>query len=306
MGKWHSINVKNWLHLVEEVRKFTEPRPLEEANESAVSEVNRRLFRGVSDDKYELKPSLCRIVNEWQLKPEPEYVYKIECAASKDFKQRLQLYESAPRQLDDHDSWDNRVTLWQKMQHYGAPTRLLDWTASPYVAAYFAARESFSKDGAIYMVDYGALADRMTEQLPSMEIGTEPNRGCQNPLIYFRRCDVPDRRMFAQQGWTSCCNFAELDHGEVILKAFQDTHTNKPGHWARKIIISKEAKPAILRELFDMNIRGESLFPDLQGLGMSCKELAPLLVPHLNDDGSKTEFRYEGSILSRYKRGNTS
>jgi len=39
---------------------------------------------------------------------------------------------------DDEDL----VGWWQLMQHYRAPTRLLDWTRSPYVATYFAVIET--------------------------------------------------------------------------------------------------------------------------------------------------------------------
>ncbi|MGA9698130.1 MAG: FRG domain-containing protein, partial [Acinetobacter sp.] len=39
------------------------------------------------------------------------------------------------------------------MQHYGVPTRLLDWSESPLVALYFAVQGHKEEDGALWILD---------------------------------------------------------------------------------------------------------------------------------------------------------
>jgi len=61
-----------------------------------------------------------------------------------------------------HGDW---VWNWLSLaKHHGLPTRLLDWTYSPYVAMHFATHDfrHFDEDAAIWCVDYR----KMTESLP--------------------------------------------------------------------------------------------------------------------------------------------
>ena len=50
------------------------------------------------------------------------------------------------------------------MQHYGTPTRLLDWTLSPWVAAYFASEADPKHDGVIWAFNHDALIREAEKQ----------------------------------------------------------------------------------------------------------------------------------------------
>lgn len=95
------------------------------------SSVQDWVFRGHTSDDYRLVASLDR--------------YRLDLAP----EVRLALYRDTLRLLRESGILgDLRIAedavLGGILQHYGAPTRLLDWTRSPYVAAYFAFMEHAS------------------------------------------------------------------------------------------------------------------------------------------------------------------
>src|SRR5262245_56010695 len=88
------------------------------------------LFRGQRCDKWELRTSLERC---WER-------LKIKSNLRNDFELRIiREFKRAYHQYAQHiPSSDNIIEWLSLMQHHGAPTRLLDFTYSIYVAAYFA------------------------------------------------------------------------------------------------------------------------------------------------------------------------
>ena len=81
-------------------------------------------------------------------------VSRIEGGLLRDFQRRVHHYsEEAIPESTDTLEW---LAL---MRHYGAPTRLLDWTYSFFVAAFFALADS-TGDSAIWAVDTGAMPKR--------------------------------------------------------------------------------------------------------------------------------------------------
>lgn len=95
-------------------------------------------FRGQSSVDYKLIPSIGRIFKDG----EEQSMLRYEKLIFNDFKQK------SPWFTDAHPK--NDLEFLFLAQHYGLPTRLLDWTYNPLIALYFACCSNPEKDGVIF------------------------------------------------------------------------------------------------------------------------------------------------------------
>lgn len=112
------------------------------------------IYRGQKSQKHRLEPSIerARQDREWA---------EIEYLALREFQSKAGMHID-PSRLPPAGP-DHELSWLAMMQHYGAPTRLLDFTYSPYVALYFALRHR-KKGSARYAEVWGIDAGAVLQQ----------------------------------------------------------------------------------------------------------------------------------------------
>jgi hypothetical protein len=217
------------------------------------------VFRGSSDAQYPLQTSLHQLGGSFE---------QMEGHLLRNFR------KYAHRDIVERD------TLWHWLslgQHHGLPTRLVDWTISPLVAAHFATQdiELFGRDGTIWMVNYRRCHELLPTQLKKelAEEGSDfftvemlaritPTFDDLDALapppfvVFFEPPSIDDRitNQFAL--------FSLMPDARAELGAWLQDH---PQLW-RKIVIPAETKWEVRDKLDQINITERVLFPGLDGL----------------------------------------
>ncbi len=215
-------------------------------------------FRGDGDVRNDLRTSLQRLGGAF---------HDVESHLLRNFR------KYAARDDVPEDSLWNWLAL---AKHHGLPTRLLDWTFSPYVALHFATQNSvrFDVDGAIWMVDFvkanrllppalrselerlGAnamSADSLVRVAPTLEdldaLGGD--------FVVFFEPPALDERIVNQYAL-----FSFMPDVQARLDAWLEQH---PDLW-RRVILPAELKWEVRDKLDQANITERVLFPGLDGL----------------------------------------
>lgn len=225
---------------------------------------SRYAFRGLSGAAYQLKTTLIRLGGEFD---------KLERHLLRNFR------KYAHRNVVRRDSVWNWLSV---AQHYGLPTRLLDWTYSPFVAMHFVTAniEQFNMNGVIWAVNYVKAHQLLPEKLKikleeeganvfTVDMLAELIRSLQELddlsqqefVIFFEPPSIDDRivNQFALSSVMS-------DPTAILDKWLQ----KYPDMW-RKIIIPAELKWEIRDKLDQANITERVLFPGLDGLSQWLK-----------------------------------
>lgn len=165
-------------------------------------------------------------------------------------------------------------------QHYGAPTRLLDWTSNPLVALYFACKD-VSKDGYVAVLNINKFnrfkAEALKQQIDKENMGLTIKELIEKSLLDRDCYEYPivhlpqyiDSRMSAQSSY-----FLAWGRDKRSLEDMLFQHKNKSKAFSGdnryilfKIMIDKDLKLNLLRQLDTLGINEKSIFPGMDEVG---------------------------------------
>jgi hypothetical protein len=178
-----------------------------------------------------------------------------------------------PRQFPD-------IHLYRYMaylRHFGFPSPLLDWSRSPYVAAFFAFRDNPRvpvEKRSIYVYCAGAITGGTLYKPMIVSLG---------PYVHTHH------RHFRQRSeYTFCCNFVEWDaqwRFDSHEKVFENRHPNQNQDLLWKFDIPSSERDKVLGLLNDYNLNAFSLFGSEESLLETMwfreypRQVEPVMVP---------------------------
>lgn len=227
-------------------------------------------YRGCGKSSYKLIPSLFRHKKKRKINELVELEYQLMTR----FRQRS---------IPFHDkSLDNDFDSLFFMQHYGVPTRLLDWTENPFIAFYFAVMSSdlyyqknklrYSNPTSIWILDPikwnrhalrhesfdQDILSTIDEQLKGYKPTSQFTRMNDLPVSLFGSHNSP--RIVAQRGV-----FIIFGQNMFPMEKIYEIE-NFPNNCLIKVTLNKSVLPKMRKAILNHGITESVVFPDLDGL----------------------------------------
>lgn len=241
-------------------------------------------YRGVGmGDSHKLIPGLYRHPSAKRI----DDLMKLERIMLEDFRRQGVLHHEL-HALDEKDA-DFRLLF--VMQHYGIPTRLLDWSTNPFIALYFALssakanRRGYTEDAAVWVLDPVGWNAVALEHI---------SHGQSGPLTHGQADAYGPKKIFAGQiennaiqtmydrpaAILGIANNARMFAQRGVFSVFGRDLTPMDQQYSRhafaaktltKIVIPKIDIAKLLSVLIRMGFTDSVSFPDLQGMAMEIK-----------------------------------
>lgn len=268
---------------------------LEKINSQFGKGKNSFIFRGQQNSSYTLLPGIYREFAEPQksrLIAGGSIEGKVYRSSENEIlthfkKEACSVINSVP--LNDDFTW------LQYAQHYGVPTRLLDFTGNPLIALYFCCRGEMQCDGAVWVLNYinyrrwmlkapfckqfgeeltgESIRDSIIRNLKGRAVKDSDRIEMERPWLF-----VPayiDLRMRAQDSRFLLWGTDERPLEKMISKD-EEMNLDPQGisygiaddtRFLSKIIIPGSCKHDILKKLDMLGVNEKTAFPGLDGIG---------------------------------------
>jgi FRG domain len=250
------------VHKVESLRQYME------LIEEAMEPHEALWFRGSALASYSLVPTLYRHPGHLDV----DEILGLEEEVIQRFRERGAPYERVP----SSDTWE----ILFLMQHFGVPTRLLDWTENPYIGLFFALtslRPNTDEPAAVWILqpaawNQAALADISydgailsigNDALDSYRPSAKPQFMKVVPVGLYGIHNSP--RIVAQRGVFTIFGKATTPMEETFY------HGDFQSEALMKVEIPAATIPQLRESLFAIGITDSVVYPDLSGLAMELK-----------------------------------
>lgn len=211
------------------------------------------IFRGVSHESYELLPKVGRkkCIESFNRHQAYGMLDDYEQAILMEFqKNALPFLDKLPQ-----SQWE----WWAIAQHHGLPTRLLDWTKNPLVAAYFAVEDCNTNEDCVVFATNSAQFNSF------IDLSDYPDPlGIDEIFLYFP--PHINQRIIAQSGLFTVHNHPNIPLDTTEKPATRISKRKGEKYKVDALVISKEHKQEFKKTLNLYGWNRSTIYPGLDGI----------------------------------------